>query len=127
MTKSVKQMIGEASAAIEMLSVEQALALQGNPDVQFVDVRDQTELAAQGTIAGAVHAPRALLEFIADPESPMHRPELASGKRLVLFCAAGGRSTLAAKTLKDMGIERTASLAGGFTAWKASGGPSIAV
>ncbi len=127
MTKSAKQMIGEASAAIEMLSVDQALALQGNPDVQFVDVRDQTELAAQGTIPGAIHAPRAFLEFIADPESPMHRPELASGKRLVLFCAAGGRSTLAAKTLKDMGIERTASLAGGFAGWKAAGGPSTAI
>jgi len=124
MTKSVKQMITEASGVIEILPVEQALTLQGNPDVQFVDVRDQSELAAQGTIPGAVHVPRAFLEFIADPESPMHRPELASGKRLVLFCAAGGRSTLAAKTLKDMGIERTASLAGGFTAWKARGGSS---
>ena len=69
----------------------------------FVDVRETAEREKTGTVKGAVHAPRAFLEFMADPASERHIPELSSGKRLVLFCASGGRSALAAKTLKDMG------------------------
>jgi rhodanese-related sulfurtransferase len=122
MIGSVKQMIAEAAAVAPVETVEQALKLVGNPGVQFIDVREQAELSA-GTIPGAVHAPRGFLEFIADPESPMHKPALSPNKRLVLFCAAGGRSALAAKTLRDMGYPNVASLGGGLTAWKAAGGP----
>lgn len=121
--KGFRQLLTEAAAAIETVTVEDALKLQGDPDVIFVDVRDQTERAA-GTIPGSVHAPRGFLEFVADPESPMHDPALASGKRLILFCASGGRSSLAAKTIQDMGLPRVSHMAGGFTAWVRSGGPS---
>ena len=84
--------------------------------------RSQTaEREKTGTVKGAVHAPRAFLEFMADPASERHIPELSSGKRLVLFCASGGRSALAAKTLKDMGGEKVAHVAGGFGALEKAG------
>jgi rhodanese-related sulfurtransferase len=121
--KGFKQLVAEANAAIETISVQQALELANDPSVQFVDVREQVELNAGGTIPGAVHAPRGLLEFIADPESPMHKKPLSSGKLLVLFCASGGRSALASKTLGDMGIAKVCHVAGGFNAWKAANGP----
>jgi len=121
--KGFKQLLAEANAAVETISVQQALELANDPSVQFVDVREQVELAAGGTIPGAVHAPRGLLEFIADPESPAHKKPLSSGKRLVLFCASGGRSALASKTLGEMGIDKVSHVAGGFNAWKAAGGP----
>jgi len=122
MAKSVAELVAEANAAVETLSVEQARSLAGRDDVLFVDVRESRELEAQGRIPGAIHAPRGLLEFYADPGSPYHKPELTSGKRLVLYCAAGGRSALAAKTLKDMGVGETANLLGGFKAWTEEGG-----
>jgi rhodanese-related sulfurtransferase len=124
--KTAKQLLAEANAAIETITVQQALELASDPNVQFVDVREQVELAAGGTIPGAVHAPRGLLEFIADPESPAHKKPLSSGKRLVLFCASGGRSALASKTLTDMGVTKVCHIAGGFNAWKAANGPVAA-
>ena len=123
MVKRAAEMVAEANAAVETLDVEQAKKLVGSDDVVFVDVREGGELATQGRIPGAVHAPRGLLEFYADPSSPAHKPELASGKRLILYCGSGGRSALAAKTLKDMGLENVTNLIGGFTAWSQAGGP----
>ncbi len=123
MVKRAADMVAEANAAVDTLSVEDAKMLVGRDDVQFVDVRDGAELASQGQIPGAVHASRGLLEFYADPSAAYHKPELGSGKRLVLYCASGGRSALAAKTLKDMGIGNVANLIGGFTAWSQAGGP----
>jgi rhodanese-related sulfurtransferase len=122
MVKKAADLVAEANAAIETLSVAEAKALVGKADVVFVDVRDGAELAKQGKIPGAVHAPRGLLEFFADPTAPVHKPELASGKRLVVYCGSGGRSALAAKTLKDMGIAKVASMQGGFAAWQQEGG-----
>ena len=121
--KGFKQLLAEANAAIETVSVQDAMKLANDPSVQFVDIRDANELAAGGTIPGAVHAPRGLLEFLAAPESPMHKKPLSSGKKLVLFCASGGRSALATKTLGEMGIEKVSHMAGGFNAWKAANGP----
>jgi rhodanese-related sulfurtransferase len=123
MVKRAAEMVAEANAAISTLEVEEAKQLVGRDDVVFVDVREGGELATQGKIPGAVHAPRGLLEFYADPSAPYHKPELASGKRLVLYCGSGARSALAAKTLKDMGIDNVASMLGGFTAWQQKGGP----
>ena len=117
------QMIGEALAEIASVSVDDALALTGGEDALFVDVRERAEQSA-GAIAGAVAAPRGFLEFIADPASPMHNPALSSGKRLVIYCASGGRSALAAKTLQDMGYADVANLTGGFQAWSEAGGPT---
>jgi rhodanese-related sulfurtransferase len=122
MVKRAAEMVTEANAAVDTLDVEQAKSLVGSDDVTFVDVREGGELATQGKIPGAVHAPRGYLEFYADPSSPYHKPELASGKRLVVYCASGGRSALAAKTLKDMGIGNVANMLGGFTAWQQAGG-----
>lgn len=120
--KGFKQMLAEANAQIETISVRDALALVGDPNTIFVDIRHADEREATGAVAGALHAPRGFLEFFADPESPMHKPELGSGKRLILYCASGGRSALAAKTLQDMGVPRVSHIAGGFTAWKEAGG-----
>jgi rhodanese-related sulfurtransferase len=123
MKKGFKQLLAEANAVIETISVQDAMKLVSDPHVQFVDIRDQTELANAGAIPGAVHAPRGLPEFLADPESPSHKKPLSSGKKLVLFCASGGRSALAAKTLGEMGIDKVCHMAGGFTAWKVANGP----
>jgi rhodanese-related sulfurtransferase len=123
MVKRAAEMVAEANAAISTLEVEEAKQLVGQDDVVFVDVREGGELATQGKIPGAVHAPRGLLEFYADPSAPYHKPQLASGKRLVLYCGSGARSALAAKTLKDMGIDNVANMLGGFTAWQQKGGP----
>jgi rhodanese-related sulfurtransferase len=123
MIKKAAELVAEANAAVGTLSVEEAQKMVGRADVQFVDVRDSAELAKHGKIPGAVHAARGLLEFYADPSSPAHKPELASGKRLILYCGSGGRSALAAKTLKDMGLENVTNLIGGFTAWSQAGGP----
>ncbi len=119
-----KQMLAEANAVIETISVPDAMYLLEEDDVYFVDIRETSEREQSGTIVGAIHAPRAFIEFIADPEGPMHIPEFSSGKRLVLFCASGGRSTLAAKTLHDMGFEDVAHVAGGFAAWTQADGPT---
>lgn len=122
MVKSSKEMVAAANAAVDTLSVEEAKQLVGRDDVLFVDVRERQEVE-QGKVPGAVHAPRGLLEFHADPESPLHKPELASGKRLVVYCGSGGRSALAAQTLKDMGIDKVANMLGGFGGWQQGGGP----
>ena len=117
------QLIGEALAEIASISADEALALVDGGDAVFVDVRERAEHDA-GAIAGAVAAPRGFLEFIADPTSPMHNAALSSGKRLVIYCASGGRSALATKTLQDMGYSGVANLSGGFQAWTEAGGPT---
>ncbi len=115
-------MIASANAVIDTISVHDALPLVSDENVVFVDVREAGE-RAQGTIPGSIHAPRGFLEFIADPQGPMHKPEFASGKKLVIFCASGGRSAMGTKTLRDMGIKNATNMAGGMAAWKAAGGP----
>jgi len=119
MAKSAGEMVKEANAAIETIGVEEAKALVGKDDVVFVDVRENAEVA-KGKIPGAVHVSRGILEFVADPTSPMHNPALSPDKHLVVYCASGGRSALAGKTLKDMGVKRVTNMLGGYTAW--SGG-----
>ena len=123
-TRGFKQMLAEANAMIETISVADAQALVGNADVVFVDVRETVERQKSGGIKGSVHVPRGFLEIIADPETPMHNDSLASGKRLVLYCGSGGRSALAAKTLIDMGLEKVCHIAGGYGAWVEAGGPT---
>jgi rhodanese-related sulfurtransferase len=123
MVKKAAELVAEANAAVGTLTVEEAKQLIGRDDVQFVDVRDAAELSKNGWIPGALHATRGLIEFYADPTAQVHKPELASGKRLILYCASGGRSALAAKTLKDMGLGEVTNMIGGFTAWSQAGGP----
>ncbi len=123
MKKGYKALLDEAMGQIETLPVAEAVKLHGDPDVVFVDLRDPRELEREGLVPGAFHAPRGMIEFWVDPESPYHKPIFASGKRFVLYCAAGWRSALTTKTLKDMGLDRVAHFDGGFGAWKAAGGP----
>ena len=123
MKKTAKSLVDEAMVQVTTYTVEQARALHGHPGVQFVDVRDVRELEHEGVIPGAIHAPRGMLEFWVDPDSPYHRDVFAQDKEYVLFCAAGWRSALATKTLMDMGLERVAHVEGGFTAWKEAGAP----
>ncbi|WP_029057527.1 rhodanese-like domain-containing protein [Stappia stellulata] len=122
-TRGYKALIEAANAEIETLSVAEAMALHGDPQVVFVDIRDIRELGREGRMPGAVHAPRGMLEFWVDPDSPYHKPVFGEDKRFVFFCAAGWRSALATKTVQDMGLTRVAHIDGGFGAWKAQGGP----
>jgi rhodanese-related sulfurtransferase len=118
-----KQLLADAEREIETLSVRDAIALHGDPDVTFVDLRDPRELAREGKIPGAFHATRGMLEFWVDPESPYHKDVFASGKRFVLYCQSGWRSALAAQTVTRMGLERVCHVGGGFSAWKEASGP----
>lgn len=121
--KSAEQMVAEATAVIETLSVEQARALHGRPDVTFVDLRDVREIWREGGIPGAAQVQRGMLEFWLDPGSPYHKSYFASGNKFVFFCAAGWRSALATRTAQDMGLTPVAHIEGGFGAWKTAGGP----
>jgi rhodanese-related sulfurtransferase len=119
-----KQMLAAANAAIETVSVPDAIQIHGEAGYAFIDIREEGE-RAKSTIAGSVHVPRGFLEFQADPDSPMHNRVFSSGDRLVLFCASGGRSALAAKTLVDMGFTDVCHMAGGMAAWEEARGPTI--
>ena len=115
-----KELLAQANAVIETVSVQDLPYLQDDPDVVIVDVRDARERESDGAIPGSIHASRGMLEFHADPECPVHLPALNPANRIVLFCGTGGRSALAAKTLQDMGFSDVLSLAGGFAAWQAA-------
>jgi rhodanese-related sulfurtransferase len=121
--KSAMQLVAEAEAEIETISAEDAKSLISDENTVIVDLRDIRELWNGGTIPGSLHAPRGMLEFWVDPESPYHREVFASGKKLVFFCAGGLRSALAAKVVQDMGVTPVAHIAGGFGAWTKAEGP----
>jgi rhodanese-related sulfurtransferase len=94
--------------------------------VQIVDIRDPRELEREGTVPGALLAPRGMLEFWVDPASPYFKPVFADeSKQFILFCGAGWRSALATKTLQDMGMTNVAHIDGGFTAWKKAAAPMV--
>jgi rhodanese-related sulfurtransferase len=122
-TRGYKTLLNEASAKIQTLPTQEAVALHGREDVVFVDLRDPRELEREGRIPGAVHCPRGMLEFWIDPESPYFKPVFGEDKTFVFFCAAGWRSALSAATAQDMGLKPVAHIEGGFTAWKQNGGP----
>jgi len=121
--KGVKQLVAEANAQIKTVPTREAIGLIGKPDVVFVDIRDVRELEREGTLPGAVHAPRGMLEFWVDPDSPYYKPVFGEDKRYLLYCASAWRSALATKALQDMGMSNVAHIEGGFTGWKAAGGP----
>ena len=120
--KAIAQRVQEARSRIDNLSPDQVAAEMATGAVTLVDVRDAPELAG-GVIAGAVHASRGMLEFHADPTSPLHKAELDPAKRVILHCASGGRSALAGQTLKTLGYQNVGHLDGGFKAWQAAGKP----
>lgn len=125
-TKGFKQLLAEANAQVETLSPGDAIALHGREDVVFVDLRDPRELDREGRMPSAFACTRGMLEFWIDPESPYHKTVFAEDKKFVFFCAGGWRSALAAKTAKDMGLEKVAHVEGGFGEWKKAGGPAEA-
>lgn len=123
-TKGYRQLVDEAMAQVTTLSVAQVQARMADPAVQLVDIRDVRELQAEGTIPGAYHAPRCMLEFWVDPQSPYHKKIFADESRqFVLFCGAGWRSALAAQTLQQMGMTNVAHIDGGFGDWVKAGAP----
>ena len=122
MPTSTMDRVRDAKARVENLSVDQA-AREVEGGALLVDVREGEERREQGVIAGAVHMPRGLLEFYADAALPTHRPELRPDRRIILHCAAGGRSALGADVLQEMGYTNVAHLDGGIAAWKAAGRP----
>ena len=123
--KSATDLVKEAKQQIENLSPDQVNEELSNGNVTLIDLRESEELKQNGRIAGSIHAPRGMLEFYADPSLPYHKPEFDKNKRIILHCASGGRSALAAATLKQMGYENIAHLDGGFKAWKDSGKPNV--
>lgn len=124
--KSSKQLVEEANAKIKTLSLDEAKDKLGNADVQFIDIRDVRELEREGTIPGAIHAPRGMLEFWVDPDSPYFKPVFAENKQFILYCQSSWRSALAAAALQDMGLNDVCHFDGGYGNWKQSGGPTHA-
>ena len=116
-------MVAEARDSIANLSVEQVAAELATGEPLLVDIREADELAATGKIGGAVHAPRGMIEFYADPASPYHRAEFDPGRRVILYCASSGRSALAVKSLGSLGYRDVGHLDGGLKAWTAADQP----
>jgi rhodanese-related sulfurtransferase len=115
------EMVAEAKRHVENLTPAQVAAELRDGDPLLVDLREPAERAQQGVIEGSVHAPRGMLEFYADPTSAYHRPEFQTERRVILHCASGGRSALAAATLAQLGYTDVAHLDGGLKAWKDQG------
>jgi len=123
--KGIKQLVAEAAVRVEMHSVQEAQAFLDDDDRVFVDIRDVRELERDGMIPGAFHAPRGMLEFWVDPDSPYHKDVFSSGKKFVFYCNSDWRSSLATAALSDMGMENISHLQGGFSGWKKAGGPVV--
>ena len=120
--RSIFQAVERARSRIENLSVDALAAeLEKDPDLLLLDIRELQERVDLGTIPGAKHVPRGMLEFWADPDSRYFRDYFREDRRTVLFCAAGGRSALATETLLDMGFTNVAHLASGFAGWQDAG------
>lgn len=126
-TKGFRALVAEATAQITTYSIEQVRErLQAkDPTLQMVDIRDPRELEREGTVPGALLAPRGMLEFWVDPDSPYFKPVFADeSKEFVLFCGGAWRSALAAKALQEMGMTNVAHVEGGFGAWAKAGAPT---
>ena len=123
-TKGCQQLVAEAMGQVKTYSVAEVAARMNDSGVQIVDIRDIRELT-EGTVTGAFHAPRGMLEFWVDPASPYFKPMFADEAReFILFCGAGWRSALAAKALQDMGMRNVAHIDGGYAAWVKAGAPT---
>jgi rhodanese-related sulfurtransferase len=121
--KGCKDLVAEAKGKIRTIPTADAIARHGDSGTVFVDLRDVRELQREGMIPGAVHAPRGMLEFWVDPDSPYFKEIFGSGKEFVFYCASAWRSALATRAVQEMGLEPVAHIEGGFGAWKKAGGP----
>ena len=124
--KGIKQLIAEAEGRSTGISVEEARQRIDDGRTVFVDIRDVRELEREGMIPDAFHAPRGMLEFWVDPESPYYKPVFTDDKTFILYCQADWRGTLAAAALGDMGMANVLHLQGGFGQWRKAGGPTAA-
>jgi rhodanese-related sulfurtransferase len=123
-TNGVKKLIDEAMGQIDTMTTEDAIASVGDDNIVFVDIRDVRELERDGMVPGAFHAPRGMLEFWVDPDSPYFKKIFADeSKTFVLYCQSAWRSVLATKTLMDMGMTNVKQFENGFGGWKKAGGP----
>lgn len=124
-TKGFRALVDEAMAQVTTYNVDQVRQRLDDPALQLVDIRDARELEREGTLPGAINAPRGMLEFWVDPDSPYYNKPVFGDedKQYVLFCGAGWRSALAAKALQDMGMTNVAHIDGGFTEWAKQGAP----
>lgn len=118
-----KALMAAAEAQVSSVTAADAVAMLGRPDVVVVDIRDPREIEREGRIPGSFHAPRGMLEFWVDPESPYHKPVFAEDKTFIIHCASGWRSLLATELLQRMGLKPVLNMKGGFGAWKEAGGP----
>ena len=124
-TKGFRQLVDQAMAEVTTYNVQQVRDRLADGRMQIVDIRDPRELERGGTLPGALLAPRGMLEFWVDPDSPYYKPVFGDeSKEFVLFCGAGWRSALAAKTLQDMGMTNVAHMDGGFAEWVQQGAPT---
>lgn len=119
--KTAQDYLAEANAVVPKIAVEGAIARHTTGEAVFIDVRDGSEIAKTGTIAGALHIPRGFVEFAADDATPFHNDALTKDGEIILVCGAGGMAALTGKTLIDMGYTNVSN-AGGFQAWKDAGG-----
>jgi len=122
--KGFKQLLAEAEHKAPGISVQDARARLGEAGTVFVDIRDVRELEREGMIPGAFHAPRGMLEFWVDPESPYYKPVFTEDKTYILYCQSDWRGVLAAATLKEMGLAKVFHLAGGYSEWRKAGAPT---
>ncbi|WP_435087425.1 rhodanese-like domain-containing protein [Candidatus Pelagibacter bacterium nBUS_29] len=119
--KSAKDLVNEALLEIKTISTDEALEGFNKDKINLIDIRDVRELEKEGRVENSHHIPRGMLEFWMDPNSPyFQQGKLDKEKEIVLFCAGGLRSALAAKSLKDMGFENVSHIDGGFGAIKQS-------
>jgi len=120
---SAAEMVTQARAKVEEIETPDLITMMDDPNVIIVDIRDIRERQRSGYIPGSFHAPRGMIEFWIDPESPYHKDIFAQeGKKYVFHCASGWRSALTVATLLDMGFE-AAHLKEGFSTWEKQGGP----
>lgn len=113
-----KKLIEEAEKNIETMSIDEVARLLHDETVTIVDIRDIRELQREGKLPGAIHAPRGMLEFWVDPDSPYHRELFSEEKKFVFYCASAWRSALATQTVQQMGMNNVCHMSGGFAAWK---------
>ena len=120
--KSSQKLVEEAKKSIETISADKAKELAEKKEITFIDVRDIRELWKEGTVKDSIHIPRGMIEFWLDPSSSYFKSnKIKDIKKMVLFCALGLRSALAAKSLTDMGFKNVAHIDGGFDALKKAG------
>jgi rhodanese-related sulfurtransferase len=117
----LKQMMDAANASVPRITPSDAREMIAKGNTLVLDVRDGSEVAASGKIAGALHVSRGLLEFRADPDSPAHDKNFHEDKTILVYCGSGGRAALSGKLLKDMGYDHVFNV-GGFKDWVDSGG-----